>query len=461
MRNGYSALNLIEDLRLEISKSAEDLATMFPDRVKKYSDRDLSKLWRNRNYQYISRVRNKILNPNSKDYNPDFRFMDKKSSLGVLEKNLISKLGTEALGCIRIIQKYKDSSSRISTLRFIDIIKAELGRVSSDVIATNKELSLILTGSKGYIHRTLDTIKNPNSKRWYNPNYKFTLERLKQFENSLREILFYHAKKALRYISDYRIKNPSLNYWHPKDYSIDNPNFFSIINNVVKAYWYGFLCADGSLARGRNRVIFELSAKDKERVLSFMSVLGLKEERLDEYRKYYRYKGKISYSDMVRIEFSSKDVAGDLENLGFRDLKSGKKGVPGFIKSLVSKAKIKAYNSKLHWSKTQSGLITFAWLLGFYDGDGSYMGGRQAKIYSSNKKLLDEIKTIFEIDNNVNEQVLEEKDESAIRAKKPVYYLTLGPNAFEFMISSYLFSMTRKRPAKIQDNDANFLGLLS
>lgn len=70
--------------------------------------------------------------------------MDTETNLGLLEQRLIEKFGAKAIGCIRIIQRYKDPSSGLTTLRFIEMLEGELGRISGEVAVTNEELSLIL-----------------------------------------------------------------------------------------------------------------------------------------------------------------------------------------------------------------------------------------------------------------------------------------------------------------------------
>ena len=56
----YTTIELIEDLREELRRHSELLAQMFPERVNRYTDRDLSRLWRGSNYQYIHRIKSKI-----------------------------------------------------------------------------------------------------------------------------------------------------------------------------------------------------------------------------------------------------------------------------------------------------------------------------------------------------------------------------------------------------------------
>lgn len=217
--------------------------------------------------------------------------------------------------------------------------------------------------------------------------------------------------------------------------------------------------SDGSLEKNRPRIKFELSAKDKDRIVEFIKSIGLDINRIEEYEKIYRYNGELKRSALARISFSSAEMAQDLLDLGFRKMKNNAQGIPEFVKSLISRAKSQVKGSKLHWATTTNGKIACAWLLGFYDGDGTYMGGRQARIYNSNKKILDEIKKFYGCENNVNIQTpRDEIIESEIQTKKPLYYLTLGPEVFEAMIFSYDQSMLRKRPDKQSNFKYKFLG---
>jgi hypothetical protein len=103
------------------------------------------------------------------------------------------------------------------------------------------------------------------------------------------------------------------------------------------------------------------------------------------------------------------------------------------IKNLIRTDKIEAKEQSISFMSTRSGRIACACLLGLYDGDGSYIGGNQGRLYSSNIQLLTEIKENFEIAN-------------IIFLQRTVYALNLGPEVFSSMIDSYKFSMERKRP---------------
>jgi hypothetical protein len=451
----YGTLDLVKDLRKEIQKYPELLAQIFNERVKRYTDRDLSRFWRGNNHQYIRRVKSKIQNSNSDDYNPEFRFSDSVGNLKLLEKKLIEKYQVKAIGCIKIIKLYKEKNSEIKTLQFIDIIKQELGRISGDLRLTDQELSLILAGYDTFIRNTLDIITNRKSKRWYNPEYKFTRERLNDFRESLKELLGYHAKNGVDLISKYERLNPNLDYWHPKNYYIKNANYFNEIDTAEKSYWFGFLYSDGHLSDKRPRIQFELSAKDKDRIEQFIKTIGLDMDRIEIKRRFFKYKRKIVPFKTARIRFSSKIMSSDLKNLGFKKFKIGKLGIPHFIRLKINEAHREAKNTDYNFTETHSGKIALAFLLGFYDGDGTYMGGKQAKIYSTNKKLLEEIKSLYNIKNNINLQseIYQDKSEDLSiedrTSHKSVYYLTLGPEIFDGMMGSYDKSMKRKRPLEL------------
>ncbi|MHA1878383.1 MAG: hypothetical protein ACTSUC_18220, partial [Promethearchaeota archaeon] len=91
--------------------------------------------------------------------------------------------------------------------------------------------------------------------------------------------------------------------------------------------------------------------------------------------------------------------------------------------------------------------IACACLLGFYDGDGTYIKGNQGRVYSSNTLLLYDIKELFNIRNVITE------------GANNVYGLNLGPETFKAIIFSWQHSMSRKRPSN-DNSGPNLLDLL-
>ena len=117
-----------------------------------------------------------------------------------------------------------------------------------------------------------------------------------------------------------------------------NEDFFSKIDSEEKAYWLGFLFADGNVSK-KNYTI-QLSLKDHEHVRKFASSMG--------------YKGGFWYhGGCVSISFKSKKMWVDLNNLGLIPQKSK------FLKVLP---------------EFKGGLEVAFWR-GFFDGDGCISGG--------------------------------------------------------------------------------------
>lgn len=351
---------------------------------------------------------------------------------------------------------------------FIELIEKELGRVSGVISITNEELGLILGGKKGYIKQIIARIRNPRLERDYNPNFKFDLERLSQFRYILREMLAKQAQKCIDLINKYELVNPDLKEYLRQQITIDNPHYFDSIDSEEKAYWYGFLCADGWLRSDDNRIGIELSVKDKIIIDRFAKEVGFDKDRIKVRERVYKYKGQVRSYKLASMTFGAKKMSDALKSYGFSELKRGQEGVPNFVKNALLEAKQIDSETNIPWYETKPGKIALAWLLGFYDGDGSYRGGRCAVIYSSNKKLLDEVKILFESKNKVRpsrkDSLTETEfvglfyDKETITSKQ-LYQLYLGPELFDNIMGiQYKKSLERKRPSSPNDGNSNYLG---
>ena len=93
------------------------------------------------------------------------------------------------------------------------------------------------------------------------------------------------------------------------------------------------------------------------------------------------------------------------EDLGFQSSKAEQKYVPDYVVESVKEAKKISKQTNLDWWLTTPGKVALAFLLGYYDGDGSYGGGRSATIVASSKQFLEHIKELFGIKNKVNPRV--------------------------------------------------------
>ena len=91
-----------------------------------------------------------------------------------------------------------------------------------------------------------------------------------------------------------------------------NENYFETVDDEHKAYWLGFIAADGCITKTN---YFAISLKDEDILKSFKDDL---EYTGDIYHPEYN-KGDNIYS---RINFSSKKMCDDLRNLGIHENKS-------------------------------------------------------------------------------------------------------------------------------------------
>ena len=80
---------------------------------------------------------------------------------------------------------------------------------------------------------------------------------------------------------------------HMRKYNVDE-TFFDIIDTEEKAYWLGFLCADGYINTGRGFVTLTLSTRDREHLNSYKKALKYEGVIYDEVSKYCRSTIRIS-----------------------------------------------------------------------------------------------------------------------------------------------------------------------
>jgi len=438
----YDTLDLIENLRNEIQLFSEELVLLFPNRLvikkgNKYSHQSLSQLW-GRNEKYVSSY---VI----KKANEDSDFIIKGKAFLELKKKIEEKLGVKAQGCFQLIRRYQNNV--INTLEFVDLLEKELGRVSGEIKLTDEELSMILVGT----HRFINNIFNRmtiSSHRTYNPHYKFSKERLNEFRASILEIFGYRAKKCINLINKYESLNTDLKDYPYQQYTIKRPNYFQHIDkHPDKSYWFGFMRADATRGEKSQRITIELALKDKEHLEKFAKAVGFPIERIKVRTHYNWYKGQLKTYKSAILRFVCKPMASQLAMLGFVT-KGELKSVPDYVLHALGKAKEKAKQTKTYWWLTLPGMVALSFLLGFYDGDGTYKGGRSAGIYAKSKEFLEHIKKLFEIKNKI---VVSKKPGEAWvfdqrYISKGVYSLSLGPKLFDMMINSYEESMKRKKP---------------
>jgi len=179
-------------------------------------------------------------------------------------------------------------------------------------------------------------------------------------------------------------------------------NYFKTIDSKEKAYWLGFIYADGGISLDKNSVRFkiEISKKDEILINSFSKAIGFN----------LKYKSYQEKANTVRIRFVNKIFTNNLIEHGIIFRKSNIIELP------------KLNNRELY----------LAFLLGYFDGDGTE---GTSKITSGSIIFLKQIKRLFNIKSNIHEKYSYGKS----------YDLYLGGKLFNEILDNYIFSLDRKR----------------
>ncbi len=205
-----------------------------------------------------------------------------------------------------------------------------------------------------------------------------------------------------------------------------NESFFEKIDTEAKAYWLGFLAADGSLTSNRNRITLGLAKKDRTYVVKFKKTIQLILPIQDRTRILKTKKGEVT-TYLSRIRFDSKKMYSDLIDKGVTPRKSltlkPPIGVPGDL--------IK------HWIR------------GYFDGDGSvhiYIDKRGGR---NSLKLRTSFIGTKEVLNFINHQV--GIDQSIRQADKSRAWMirTSGPTdgikLYHYLYDEATIFMKRKK----------------
>jgi hypothetical protein len=321
-----------------------------------------------------------------------------------------------------------------STVNFIGDLIEEVSKLSPKKVNL-AQLNKILRQNSQFLSEVIYRITNSNCKN-YNPDYKFSLERLNKFKNHLTNYMKEKSNRCLSLIDKYRKINKDLKQYSKQQWSLHNSNlrdnYFKNIDTIEKGYWFGFLCADGSMQvqsndKIRYRISFELSFNDKERLLAFCKAIGLNTDKVKERNRTIQYGKKITNSKTAYIEFTCKPMSEYLERHGFLKLKKGQK----IIDSIFDNRK-----------------IVLGFLLGYYDGDGSQ---GKTEIVSKNKLFLKQIKEKLNIKskiikiidlNRINDNCLKGYQ---VKHNYNVWKLSLGAELFNEIMNNYAESLLRKR----------------
>jgi intein/homing endonuclease len=184
-----------------------------------------------------------------------------------------------------------------------------------------------------------------------------------------------------------------------------NEDYFSEINTHEKAYWLGFIFADGNVCGNR----FTLAQKEPDILRDFAKSIGVSEEII------YEYKGGIKMGAMYRVNISSNKLCADLIKHGIHPNKTHRNdGIPkikyGFLSSFIR---------------------------GFFDGDGSISCNMsnpknarnvEFSIINCSKKMIMEVQAILMRECNLNKTKLKSRTFKDRHNQRKNYVLVYSGN---------------------------------
>lgn len=171
----------------------------------------------------------------------------------------------------------------------------------------------------------------------------------------------------------------NLNLGRKKIYSFKE-DYFSVIDNYYKAYWLGFIAADGYIDSIRNKLEIGLQGQDKEHLFKFSSMIQSNKpiEINDKVCKNKTYRS-------CRISLFSKQLIQDLNFYGIYNKKS-----------LILKPPKNVPEQYLN-----------GWIAGYFDGDGCLSIDKNNFLtvgFTGTYEIINFIKDFFTIDNKISSE---------------------------------------------------------
>lgn len=303
-----------------------------------------------------------------------------------------------------------------SVIEFFRDIKKELSRIIEKKL-TYRQISInfLKMKSKWVINDTILRSKG-------DPDYFIVPSLLKIYEKALRLKMgqdFLGLKKNFELYRTVNLGNGTK--LHP---NIKKKNFEKI-DSKKKAYWLGWLYAEGHLSRYFLRV--EIGLKDGILLKRFVKDLGLNSSKVRFHRRYNLKSHKYTMSLSVKIY--NRKFREYLTNLGFPiGNKSAIIRFPDFSNPKFASVMIRKE-------------LEMAFVLGFFDGDGSHGFSEEESnspvIYSKSKKFLHDIVQLFRLPYYLKPKPRNDK----------TYYLGIGAKFFMLLTDNYFESLPRKRVA--------------
>lgn len=307
-----------------------------------------------------------------------------------------------------------------TTLMFLNELKRQV-QILYGKRLSNEKLSLILGQTKKHIEHNFHKAR-------HRPDFKIALDFLEEYEINLMFQFKERSINAINTIKKYRDLN-KLPRSTKKKHLIFHPNlkpdYFEVIDTIEKAYWLGWLYAEGWIQKpweNKDHVIgVGVSKKDVLQLFRFIETIGLNAKFI-QYKKGKQRVKNYEDADYLEMAFQCRDIKENLIKHGF----------------IVGK--MKSYHIEL--PDLNSRELYLAFLLGYFDGDGDQ---GTSLINCRSKKFLSQIKELFNIEYDIKYKESKGGYIDGRFVKGSVYRLTLGADLFNEMLDNYQNSMPRKR----------------
>lgn len=197
---------------------------------------------------------------------------------------------------------------------------------------------------------------------------------------------------------------------------------FKIIDNEEKAYFLGFMYADGCLSKIKRKNSnyikhqVQISLTDEDIIRRFKEIFPFFNLQIFDFGKY-----KSTWSKQFALRKANNELFYDLKDWGLLERKSSDN------------------SNNLNFPEIDKKLVNH-FLRGFFDGDGSISTPslrpnlRRVEICSGSEKFLLEIKSILE-ENKVNCPIFREKNNN----KSPLYVIEWVNSSDIVLLSDYLY----------------------
>lgn len=219
-----------------------------------------------------------------------------------------------------------------------------------------------------------------------------------------------HCKKPFKSIAA-KIKNGkkiSCGCAHKK-YHL-NEDYFKKIDNSRKAFWFGFICADGGLRKVGNRFIFKIDQKEKMLLTEFLKDIESEHPLKETIPSKNRY-GQENFYELVIV---NKEFGEKLFNVGKTLLKKDLKFIPKSV--------------------PQKFIIDF--IRGYFEGDGSIYYVSFSKIWNIG------ISGNYELLNDFHKYIVKniiKRESGTIAKNKSIFKLSYSKNDTEKIMKAMYY----------------------